>query len=46
MLGAIMVSYHNLVYYQNFLRSLRDAIRADRVDEFRSVHLADVPASL
>ena len=46
MLGPIMVSYHNLVYYQNFLRSLRDAIRADRLDEFRSVHLADVPASL
>ena len=46
MLGPILVSYHNLVFYQNFLRSLRDAIRADRVDEFRSVHLADVPASL
>tara|TARA_B100000686_G_C16768852_1_gene963681 strand:+ start:401 stop:1417 length:1017 start_codon:yes stop_codon:yes gene_type:complete len=46
MLGPIMVSYHNLVYYQNFLRSLREAIRADRVDQFRSVHLADVPASL
>ncbi|MEC9009262.1 MAG: tRNA guanosine(34) transglycosylase Tgt [Planctomycetota bacterium] len=46
MLGPIMVSYHNLMYYQNFLRLLRDAIRVDRLDEFRSVHLADVPASL
>jgi len=46
MLGPILVSYHNLVFYQNFLRSLRDAIRSDRLDEFRSLHLADVPASL
>tara|TARA_Y100000758_G_scaffold294714_1_gene251970 strand:+ start:1037 stop:2167 length:1131 start_codon:yes stop_codon:yes gene_type:complete len=46
MLGPILVSYHNLVFYQNFLRSLRDAIRSDRLDEFRSLHLAEVPASL
>ena len=46
MLGPILVSYHNLVFYQNFLRSLREAIRTDGLDEFRSVHLADVPASL
>jgi len=46
MLGPILVSYHNLVFYQNFLRSLREAIRANGLDEFRSVHLADVPASL
>ena len=46
MLGPILVSYHNLVFYQNFLRSLRDAIWSDRLDEFRSLHLAEVPASL
>ena len=46
MLGPILVSYHNLVFYQNFLRSLREAIRCDRLDEFRSLHLAEVPASL
>ena len=46
MLGPILVSYHNLVFYQNFLRSLREAIRCDRLDEFRSLHLAAVPASL
>ena len=46
MLGPIMVSYHNLVFYQNFLRSLGGAIRSDGLAEFRSVHLAEVPASL
>ena len=46
MLGPIMVSYHNLVFYQNFLRSLGEAIRSDGLAEFRSVHLAEVPASL
>ena len=46
MLGPILVSYHNLVFYQEFLRSLREAIRAGGLDEFRSVHLAEVSASL
>ncbi len=46
MLGPIMLSYHNLVFYQNFLRSLREAIRADRLDEFRSVHLAASTSSV
>ncbi len=46
MLGPILVSYHNLVFYQDFLRSLREAIRIDGLDEFRSVHLAEVSASL
>jgi queuine tRNA-ribosyltransferase len=46
MLGPILVSYHNLVFYQNFLRSLREAIRIGGLDEFRSVHLAEVSASL
>ncbi len=46
MLGPILISYHNLVFYQDFLRSLREAIRIDGLDEFRSVHLAEVSASL
>ncbi len=46
MLGPILVSYHNLVFYQNFLRGVRTAIRDDALEEFRSVHLADVSASL
>ncbi len=46
MLGPILVSYHNLVFYQDFLRSLREAIRVGGLDEFRSVHLAEVSASL
>ncbi|MFP6768077.1 MAG: tRNA guanosine(34) transglycosylase Tgt, partial [Planctomycetaceae bacterium] len=46
MLGPIMLSYHNLVFYQNFLRSLGEAIKADRLDEFHSVHLAALTASV
>ncbi len=46
MLGPILVSYHNLAFYQDFLRSLREAIRVGGLDEFRSVHLAEVSASL
>jgi len=40
MLGPILLSWHNLAYYQTFLRALRTAIREGRVKEFRSVHLA------
>ena len=46
MLGPILVSFHNLCYYQNFLRMIREAIRGDRLPEFRSVHLAASTASL
>lgn len=46
MLGPILVSFHNLCFYQNFLRMIREAIRGDRLAEFRSVHLAASTASL
>ncbi|MBQ15530.1 MAG: tRNA guanosine(34) transglycosylase Tgt [Planctomycetaceae bacterium] len=46
MLGPIMLSYHNLMFYQNFLRSLGEAIRMDRLDEFHSVHLAALTTSV
>lgn len=40
MLGPILLSLHNIAFYQQFLADLRDAIRQDRTAEFRTVHLA------
>jgi len=40
MLGPILLSLHNIAYYQNLLCELRNAIREDRAAEFRSVYLA------
>ncbi len=40
MLGPILVSWHNIAFYQSLLRKLREAIREDRAAEFRAVHLA------
>ena len=40
MLGPVLVSLHNLAYYQQLMRELRLAIRGDRTGEFRAVHLA------
>lgn len=40
MLGPILLSWHNLAYYQQLLSDLRQAIREDRSTEFRAVHLA------
>ncbi len=39
MLGPILVSWHNIAYYQRLMSDLRRAIREHRVEEFRSVHL-------
>ena len=39
MLGPILVSWHNLSYYQRLLRDLRAAIRAGRATEFRQARL-------
>jgi queuine tRNA-ribosyltransferase len=36
MLGPILVSWHNLTYYQRLLTDLRNAIRAGRSAEFRT----------
>jgi queuine tRNA-ribosyltransferase len=40
MLGPILVSWHNLAYYEGLLRDLRQAIRENRAEEFRTVQLA------
>lgn len=40
MLGPILVSWHNLAYYQKLLADLRQAIREQRSAEFRAVQLA------
>jgi len=40
MLGPILLSWHNLAYYQQLLAGLRQAIREDRTAEFRAVQLA------
>ena len=40
MLGPILLSWHNLAYYQQLLCELRAAIRENRAAEFRSVQLA------
>ena len=40
MLGPILLSWHNLAFYQSLLRDLGQAIREDRSAEFRSVQLA------
>jgi queuine tRNA-ribosyltransferase len=40
MLGPILVSWHNIAYYQRLLRNLRQAIRQGRASEFRASQLA------
>ena len=40
MLGPILLSWHNLAYYQRMLKDLRTAIREGRSAEFRSDQLA------
>jgi len=40
MLGPILVSWHNIAYYQSLLRELREAIRAGCGGEFRALQLA------
>jgi len=40
MLGGMLVSVHNLAYYQKLMRGLREAIKSNSVREFRAEHLA------
>ncbi len=40
MLGPILLSWHNLSYYQQLLAGLRQAIAENRAGEFRSLQLA------
>ncbi|MEX0704195.1 MAG: tRNA guanosine(34) transglycosylase Tgt [Planctomycetales bacterium] len=46
MLGPILVSWHNLAFYQSLLRDLRGAIRVGEAAEFRAVRLAQWQASV
>jgi queuine tRNA-ribosyltransferase len=46
MLGPILLSWHNLAYYQTLLREMRTAIREGRANEFRAVRLAGWGASV
>jgi len=40
MLGPILLSWHNLAFYQRLMRDLRDAIRTGRTTEVRAAQLA------
>ena len=40
MLGPILLSLHNIAFYQQLLRGLREAIQQDKAKEFRAVQLA------
>jgi queuine tRNA-ribosyltransferase len=40
MLGPILLSWHNVAYYQQLMADLRTAIRENRAAEFRAVQLA------
>lgn len=46
MLGPILLSLHNIAFYQNLVRELRQAILAGQVAEFRAVRLAQWKASV
>lgn len=45
MLGPMLVSVHNLAYYQRVMRELRVAILADQVTEYRQWHLSQTSMS-
>lgn len=40
MLGPVLVSWHNIAFYQRLLRGMREAIREDRAAEYRAEQLA------
>lgn len=40
MLGPMLLSVHNIAYYQKLVRDLREAIKSNRAREFRLDHLA------
>ena len=46
MLGPILLSLHNIAFYQTLVRELRVAILESRVAEFRAVRLAQWKASV
>lgn len=46
MLGPMLVSVHNLAYYQRLMRGLQEAIKSNSVHEFRHDHLARTATGL
>jgi queuine tRNA-ribosyltransferase len=46
MLGPILVSWHNIAFYQKLMRDLRVAVQENRATEFRSSQLARWNTSL
>jgi queuine tRNA-ribosyltransferase len=40
MLGPMLLSVHNIAHYQRLMRHLREAIKSNRLTDFRSTHLA------
>ncbi|WP_437192097.1 tRNA guanosine(34) transglycosylase Tgt [Planctomicrobium sp. SH527] len=44
MLGPMLLSVHNLAYYQQLIRDLREAIKSNSAQEFRLDHLARTAA--
>ena len=46
MLGPILLSLHNIAYYQTLMRQLRAAIREGRAAEYRAVQLVRWEASV
>lgn len=45
MLGGMLLTWHNLHYYQDLMRGLRDAIEAGDLDAFAEAHAAGEAAS-
>jgi queuine tRNA-ribosyltransferase len=41
-LGAVLLTWHNLTFYQDLMRGLRAAIAADRLEDFASAALAEL----
>jgi queuine tRNA-ribosyltransferase len=46
MLGPMLLSVHNLAYYQRLIRDLRAAVKSSRLREFRADHLAGAAGGL
>lgn len=40
MLGPVLVSWHNIAFYQRLMRGLREAIEGGTASEFRAAQLA------
>jgi tRNA-guanine family transglycosylase len=42
MLSAVLISHHNLAFFLDTMRRIRDAIRLGRFAEFRGDYLAKI----